>query len=166
MRWPLLSITDIYRGKKSRLFHSHSPLVALLSNHRCFTIASNNVALHLEAVTEQIREEWVVRIVEILRVMGRKLEVTKDDDEEVNQQQQQQYEEQARTQREERVETRKSGSATPTFTPTIIITPATQPQQVHPSSTTLPPAHPSSSSLSSSTLSTYTPPSLRLHFQD
>ena len=69
---PLTSITDIFKGKKSLLFHSTSPLVALLSNSRCFSIASPTQSLHLEAVTEQIREEWIARIVEIVRVIGGK----------------------------------------------------------------------------------------------
>ena len=69
---PLLSITDIFKGKKSLLFHSTSPLVSLLSNSRCFTISSPLASLHLEAVTEQIREEWIARIVEIVRVVGGK----------------------------------------------------------------------------------------------
>ena len=68
----LTSITDIFKGKKSLLFHSPSPLVALLSNSRCFSIASPEASLHLEALTEQIREEWISRIVEILRVIGGK----------------------------------------------------------------------------------------------
>ena len=69
---PLVSITDIFKGKKSLLFHSSSPLVTLLSNSRCFTISSPTQSLHLEAVTEQIREEWIVRIVEVIRVVGGK----------------------------------------------------------------------------------------------
>ena len=69
---PLVSITDIFKGKKSLLFHSTSPLVTLLSNSRCFTISSPTLSLHLEAVTEQIREEWIVRIVEVIRTVGGK----------------------------------------------------------------------------------------------
>ena len=143
---PLMSITDIYRGKKSPLFHFNHPLVALLSSSRCFTIASTSVSLNLEAVTEQIREEWIVRIVEIIRVMGKRLEVTKDDP----------GDEQAEHTRLEKDRTERKKSLTPTQS--IVITPATQPQQVHPSSTTLPPTHPSSSSLSTSVASS-TPPS-------
>ena len=77
----LSAITDIFKGKKSLLFHSPSPLVALLSNSRCFSIASPSASLHLEALTEQIREEWIARIVEILRVTGgRRLEFSHADE--------------------------------------------------------------------------------------
>ena len=68
--------------------------MALLSNSRCFSIASPTHSLHLEAVTEQIREEWIARIVEIVRVIGGKhLQFSRTDEGE---------EEESRKEKEER----------------------------------------------------------------
>lgn len=80
---PILSINEIFRGKKSLLFRSASPLVSIVSSSRCFTLHSPTVSLHLEAMTQQLRDEWISRLVEIARVFGhRKLVYTSANEDE------------------------------------------------------------------------------------